>query len=248
MNAHSIVFSAALFCAASANAAEVVWTGAENNLYTNENNWASGKVPSDKDYDDFAIFTENDPANKTPTMTGSRSVQELHFRESTGWTLDGTTAMSVSVRSIQSSGVGTNMFNVSIKKRYTDAWQISQGNTVVLSEINIDNEKQLALRGGGTAVSKKEVVGWPPDKTIFIHDVLLRIESASLFSSNAGFINIAHPEARLQYKATPAQAKARFGATIINTYGRGCTLIARDIGDGYVEVSLAEPTTFLIVK
>ena len=261
MKTRILSFSIAFIFAAGSALAQAVnyyWTGAEDNFYTNANNWVTGSpsgpvstiVPPSTDYEAALFFSDTaQPLNKNITFAGNRDVNALNF-ESPDWTLGFGIGKTKSVKCV---GGGTNVVVGKISTaNYSATWTIAAGSTLVCNSIETDAQQYLTLDGGGTLVAKTGPIkpSWVSStvKTqVVIKELLLRIEIASPID-NGALVNLAAPSARFQYKNTPGNAKSRFGITIFNTYGRGSTLIARDIGDGYVEVSLASPATHIIIQ
>lgn len=238
---------AAAFMPSAAQAVNRTWTGTVDVAYTNSANWSGGVVPTNGDYGDTAVFTENSPANKTPTLYANRSVQIVKFDNSVGWTLGGGSSRTLVLRQILSSGAGLNTITVLVKTyKGTLTWTIASGNTVRLTGgFSIDDNYTTTLNGGGTLESSASITGWSSARRFKVSDGVLRVDQASPMASS-GAVIIGAKTGRLQLMSTVSGAKSLIGSRILDGVGDG--LAVADIGGGYVEITTKVLGTLIVVK
>ena len=233
-----------LMAAQLAEASDITWNGAINSDYTNSANWVGGVVPKNADYGDTAVFRENSPGNKAPTIYANRGVQNVKFDNSAGWTFG--QSGTLLLRQILSSGVGTNRFTVEVKTwQGTLTWEVASGNTVVLGAgMYLDGANTTTLIGGGTLHVSKAIGGWSGSRKLRVSKGLLSV-AASSPTGTSGSAEIASKEGRIRILNTVAGAKALIGSRIIDGVGLG--LSVTNIGNGYVEIFVPEPPTLLTI-
>jgi len=244
----AVLCAAVLALATTAHAANRTWTGAADVAYTNGANWAGGVVPTNGDYGDTAVFTENSPGNKTPTLYANRSVQIVKFDNSVGWTFDGGSSRTLVLRQILSSGTGTNTFTVQVKTyQGSNGWTVNAGNTVVLAGgMYLDSSSQpTTLGGGGSLLLNAAIGGWSGTRQFRVANGVLRV-AASSPTGSTGSTLITAKTGRIQILNTVAGAKALIGTRILDGVGDG--LAVKDIGGGYVEVSVAPLATVITIR
>jgi hypothetical protein len=229
-------------------ALDIVWDGEQNTLYTNDMNWVGNTAPRNNDYQDTAIFKENTPANRTPTLSGSRSVYGVRFDDSADWTLGGSGTLYT--KSFYSTGTGANGIAVEMEMKSPGAnCTVGRGNTLTIKSLRIPNFG-INLSGGGTLHLNGQIVGnsSPAAYHININDALLRIAATQPAQASSAYVKINHENARLQLRSTVAAAKSLIGDDARIRDGVGQGLSVTDIGGGYVEVAVAPRPTVLTVR
>ncbi len=233
-------------------AANVVWDGKAGVLYTNDMNWVGNAAPRNNDYQDVAIFRENapvdPPANRTPTLSGNRSVTGVRFEDSVNWILGGTG--NLYIKSFYSTGVGANAIDANVEMKSAGATcTIGSENTLTIKSLRIPNFG-INLTGGGSLHLDGQLVGnsSPAAYHININDALLRIAATQPAQAASGYVKINQPQARLQLKTTVVAAKNLIGDDKRIRDGVGLGLTVTDIGGGYVEVSVAPRPTLITLR
>lgn len=233
----------ALAAPLAARATDRIWTGAADIAYTNGANWAGGVAPLNTDYQDRAVFRENSPSNRTPTLYANRVVNALRFEDSTGWSFDGS-GRTIVLKVLYSSGSGTNTVVPQLKNAAAGPWTIGPGNTVASAQLYIDNS-DLTVTGGGTLAVSSAIQGWRSNRILSIANATVRV-AASSPTGTTGSVRLTTKASRLQILNTVAGAKALIGSRIVDGLGQG--LWVRDIGGGYAEVFPKETTTVLVLR
>lgn len=226
--------------AAAAHAATITWTGNVGTDFATAGNWATNVVPASNDWQDTARFADTTPApaNKTPTLSAGRSLNGMLF-ESAGWTYGGT-AQTI-IRSISSSGAGTNTISAPLKTIYNNTWTINSGNTLNITNVLYqDSTWSLTLNGGGTLSVASSIEGWSSALKFYLNSGTVKIGGATPYK-NGGVVYLQSAESVLQLKTTVAGATALIGTKIIDGTGQG--LKVTDLGGGYTQIAIPEPTT-----
>lgn len=251
-----IILTLLAFAATCGHATDYYWTGAVDNTYLNPTNWVINSAtsttiptaaPRNTDYQDRIFFTSQTNPGTQTVNNGSRTIWTITC-EDAGWTFTGSQLV---FKLLTSSGAGTNEFTGTLKTAKANVpFTLSASNTVLCAKLDIDGENTPTFDGGGVFVSRSSIAGYSSQRKISIRNALVRIEAAALFSNSGPTATLAHKNARLQYRATPAQAAALIGTTIL----RGTAVLdayqtaIRDIGGGYVEISFVPGGTLLIAK
>ncbi len=238
--------------AASAQAAAITWTGTTSTDFATGTNWVGNNPPANNDNSDVATFTENSPANKTPTITGGYNLGGLNFDNSTGWTLGGTGGTTL-LRSVTSTGVGTNTITQKLKTYQgisTNTWTIGAGNILNVSSIYQDGgSKTLKITGGGTLVVAGAIDGWSSGSILHIDAGTVKIAASNIYlhSSTTGPAWIDSTSSYLQLLTTVSAAQAKITSGNIQD-GTGLGLSVTDIGGGYVQIAaVPEPASLSLL-
>lgn len=239
------VAAVVVLSATSTEAATKTWTGASVSTptaWTDSTNW-SGGAPAVNDYQDVARFTENAPANKTPT--GGTKVFKLFFDNSTGWTVGNS---EILLKELESTGAGTNTISALKVVGPSRVWTVGEGNTVAITTLILDASSfQLTVQGGGTVQLTNQVgYSFSANKDIILNDTTLRVAKSTVFDNASGQTHIATADASLILQTTVPLATAQIGTKIIDDYGAG--LNVADIGGGFVEISVVpEPASLSVL-
>ena len=238
------------------------WTGAAlDSDYQNPANWVNwigggpaSQSPPSNDWSLNVILTEaTSPATKTIVNTPWGHRCRSLFMEDSGWEM----AAALQIMNMTSRGVGTNMVNGQFQTlnnpTHHGVWTVESGNTFVTHGVyNGSYDGGVTLTGGGTVHVKGRNEGWGSEKYWSIHDALLRVDDTQPINRTEGgpygTVYMSHKDARLQYISTVGNAKSHFGWLVLNNYKPDYNLVAKDIGDGYVEVSFAPPATLFFLQ
>ncbi len=246
---------------AQAQGATKTWTGNDGVDPTNfqvAGNW-SGGLPANNDYGDIAKFTENTPANKTPSLTIGRVINGINFDNSVGWNLGYVGGIKeLKLKSVNSSGSGTNTVSARIKTAAGGnyIWTIGLGNTLDLTGglIQDDTGRSLTLKGGGT-LSITGGINPAYSSAInkfYIETGLLKLDTATPYrynsAANNGLTYITTTDGILQLQTSVANAQSQIGLRIFDSVGNGLTVT--DIGGGYVQINsspIPEPASLALL-
>ncbi|HOF19077.1 MAG TPA: PEP-CTERM sorting domain-containing protein [Phycisphaerae bacterium] len=226
------------------------WDGSEGTEWPNGLNWVGDSAPTDGDWGDIARFAETSPANKTPNLTANRKVQGILFDNSAGWTIgyDGATKRVLTLRTISSSGSGTNTATVQIKTYQSNlAWTVSTGNTLALvgGLYHDGSSYTITLSGGGTLSVTGRIDGYSSTLKTNVADGVLKISGSTPYT-NGGSVHITGDTGVLQLQTTVAAATALIGTKIIDDVGKG--LSVTDIGGGYAQIAVVpEPASLALL-
>ncbi len=246
----AIAVGAILLGASAVQAAAITWSGATGTAWETGTNWGGNVAPAANDYQDIATFSQNSPANKTPTLAGSRNVGGLNFNLSTGWTVGGTGSMTMILRSVTSTGVGENNVNIKLKTYQTNnpnTWTIGVGNILNANGgiYQDGSSKTLKITGGGTLVVPGAIDGYSSGSLLHIDAGTVKIGSANVYltSSTAGTAWIDSTTSYLQLKTTVVAAQAKITSGKIQD-GTGFGLAVTDLGNNYVQIAaVPEPAS-----
>jgi hypothetical protein len=233
----------AIFATQSSEAATRTWLGTDDNVFANDANWSGGVMPANNDYQDIAVFTENG-APKTISMASSRSVNAVQFNSSTGWTIG---AGVLTLKSLTSTGSGTNTIPNLKTALGSFTWSIGTGNTVHANTFVQDgSDRKVTLTGGGTfTIGSRIGYSYSSNNDFQINEGTVRIADSTGYSHSGGQFHIAGENAYLELLTSVASAESQIGTKIIDdtTLGLGVT----DIGGGYVRIAVVpEPTTLTL--
>ncbi|MDF3131154.1 PEP-CTERM sorting domain-containing protein [Kiritimatiellaeota bacterium B1221] len=225
-------------------AATKTWDGSENPDYswTKDDNWVGGAAPANADYGDFAEFTDTYFGSKTANVDGNLKVQGIIFDNSVGWSITGS---QLTLRTIESSGVGTNIMNLVKTYNGNNVWTIGAGNTLEINNLYVDNVNSLTLTGGGTLDMNNAIGGWSSNRSVIINDATLKVASTFALASH-GTVYMNDASGLMQLNDTVANVTARIGSSIIDNTALG--LVVTDMGGGVSQVSvIPEPSTAVLL-
>lgn len=228
----------------AAEAAVRTWTGAAGDWdYGNAANWASSALPANNDYADTAVFSADATPGTvnlvTPFGSDMTPTHEAVTFASAGWTIN---FRYESLGVINSAGEGTNTLIYSFECQQNATWTIGAGNTLFFDGGLYLRDKHITLVGGGTVLLDTALSGYGSPYVYGLHvaDALLKFDTTSLYTGAATGKIYIQENGVLQFKGTVASATSLIGTRIIDESGKGLTIT--DIGDGYVQVSVPEPT------
>ena len=220
--------------ASSSVAATIPWNGGGGDgNYATAANWIGGIAPANNDYQDTAAF---DAGPRIVTLPASRKVSGLSFLTA-GWTISG--GSFADLRTITSSGDGTNTVGVPVNAKASATWTLGAGNTLHFSSTFYQRSNNLTLVGGGAITFANSLSGYSGTVGSWgthISDGTVRISQANPYSTtSAGAFFSSGPTAVLQLQTTVAAAQALVGSRIVDELGAG--LVITDLGGGFVSIS-----------
>ena len=242
------------------------WKGAYSSDATLAANWLDAPNGAERTFAPYhngdrtaacSLFFYDSVEPFTKTVSGGSWFMRTVGVQGGGWHISTYTRPQF----IVSEGAGTNVMNTSVMNANANNAALNitvgPGNTLTYLNVQLQTLSSIVhIGGGGTFVLTTSNVIWGDNANLTtevrLTDSTFRAEHTTPIRNNRGTVRFMTSAARLQYKATPAQAKALFGTMFINTYaetsGRDYRLHAADIGGGYVEVSLIPPGTLLFMK
>ncbi|MGN6505722.1 MAG: PEP-CTERM sorting domain-containing protein [Tepidisphaeraceae bacterium] len=243
----SVAAIACMIATSRVQGAITYWTGAAGTDFATSGNWSNG-VPTSNDYSDTARFyatyppSSTAPANKNPTLAAARLLNAAVF-DSAGWTIDGS---RLTLRTINSAGIGTNTFNDNIKTgQYGFQWSATPGNTLSLAGgLLADQNSALRFVGGGTLdIAAPIVLAYTGVTTSLLVDTgVVKIHGTTPYASGSNATHIATVNGILQLQTTTSAAQSLISSgRIVDDTGMG--LQVSDIGGGFVAISVPEPAT-----
>ncbi len=242
------ILGAGLFLVAQVQAAPITWTGNAGTDFATAGNWSGGAAPVANDWQDTATFSENSPANRTPTLAANRSVGGINFSNSVGWTLSGAQFV---LRTVQSSGSGSNTVSSILKTApYDVTWTIGSGNTLVLTQAVYQDggAKSLHITGGGTLNMASRIDGWASTNKVYVDNGLLKVAGTSPFVRSGNILYLTSLTSKLQLQNTLANVTNLINTNVIQSSVTGQGLYATSLGNGYVQVVVPEPATAALVS
>jgi hypothetical protein len=242
--------------ATSVQAATITWDGqldvspftpSVDNNWTTATNWVGDSVPADQDYVDIAKFTDTYVGTQSANLSSGRKIQGVIFDNSTGWSITGSQLI---LKSIDSSGIGTNTINTVKTSTGSYSWNIATGNTLFINSLTQDNTgRSLTLSGGGTLELGSDI-NRPYTRAVndlIINDVTVRINDTytNQNSNSRVFINDLNATLILQNSATQLNTWIGDGRFVDNT---GDGIVATDIGGGFAQVTvIPEPSSIALL-
>lgn len=192
---------AGAFAALPVQGDDIPWTGAVDNDWSTESNWAGGAVPGDSD---IAEFHDPGAGNLNVTLSSGSTIDGLalnanatspvtiHVTTGTPLTLDGGAATDISVvagsHSIEGNGAGSGDLPELFALGANQVWDVAAGATLVidarLRAVDWPGGTTYSKTGAGTLVlggSNSGGGGW--------------IFHGSGFQLRAGTLKVAHPNA-----------------------------------------------------
>jgi len=143
-------------------ATQVVWDGDTSTTFLTPANWVGDVAPVPDLSTSVAVFTSTLPNGTTtfqPTLTADRNINGLLFQSpSGGWTLGGTSTMSIGGGGFDDSAntSGTTTINANVSYGSSQSWLVGVGGNLVLNGLTkvTNNSRTITVNGGTVTIAQ----------------------------------------------------------------------------------------------